>query len=59
MGHFHRMVRPGPSPASVVAASDELPAPPADWTFLPAGDAAITRSVNPGCTGAQEAAVIA
>lgn len=46
MAHSHRMVRPGQSPASVVAESGETLTPPADWSFLPAGDAGITRSVK-------------
>ena len=46
MAHSHRLVRPAQDPATVVAESGETLTPPADWDFLPAGDAAITRSVK-------------
>lgn len=46
MAHSHRLVRPGQRPATLVAESGENLSPPADWAFLPAGDAAITRSVK-------------
>jgi len=46
MTHSHRLVRPGQNPTTVVAESGEILTPPADWAFLPAGDAAITRSVK-------------
>jgi len=46
MAHSHRLVRSTQDPAKVIAESGEMLTPPADWDFLPAGDAAITRSVK-------------
>lgn len=46
MTQQHRIVRPGRTRGSVLTESGELLTPPRDWAFLPAGDAAITRSVK-------------
>lgn len=46
MAHIHRIVFPGPTKGTVVSESGERLTPPADWAFLPAGDAAITKSVK-------------
>jgi len=46
MAHNHRVVRPGRVQGTVLTESGEQLSPPADWTFLPAGDAAITRDVK-------------
>lgn len=40
------MVQPGRTKGTVLAESGEPLTVPVDWTFLPAGDAAITRSVK-------------
>lgn len=42
-----RIVKPGPDGA-LVGEHGDLLTPPADWAFLPAGDAAITRKVTAG-----------
>ncbi len=46
MAHTHRLVQPGRTKGIVLSASGQQLTPPADWAFLPAGDAAITRSVK-------------
>ncbi|MBU0483232.1 MAG: DUF2293 domain-containing protein [Proteobacteria bacterium] len=46
MAHIHRLVQPGRSKDHVLSESGEHLTPPADWAFLPAGDAAITRRVK-------------
>lgn len=46
MAHIHRMVQPGRAPGTVLSEAGERLSPPEDWAFLPAGDAAITRSVK-------------
>lgn len=46
MAHNHRIVAPGIKVRTVLSESGEQLTPPADWAFLPAGDAAITRSVK-------------
>lgn len=44
-----RIVKPGPG-GSLVSEHGDLLTPPADWAFLPAGDAAITRKVTAACS---------
>jgi hypothetical protein len=46
MTHNHRIVQPGRKAGTVLADSGEVLTPPADWAFLAAGDAAITRSIK-------------
>lgn len=46
MAHTHRLVQPGRAPGTVLSEAGERLNPPEDWAFLPAGDAAITRSVK-------------
>ncbi len=46
MTQHHRIVRPGRTRGTVLTESGELLTPPENWAFLPAGDAAITRSVK-------------
>ena len=46
MAHRHRVVQPGRMTGTLLAESGEQLIPPEDWLFLPAGDAAITRSVK-------------
>ena len=46
MAHTHRVVLPGCTKGTVLSESGEQLTPPEDWAFLPAGDAAITRSVK-------------
>ncbi len=46
MAHIHRVVQPGRAPGTVLSEAGERLDPPEDWAFLPAGDAAITRSVK-------------
>lgn len=46
MAHLHRLVQPGRTKGTVLGESGEQLTVPADWVFLPAGDAAITRSVK-------------
>ncbi len=46
MAHTHRLVQPGRMTGLVLSESGEQLTPPADWAFLPAGDAAITRKVK-------------
>ncbi len=40
------MVLPGRTKGTVLSESGEMLTPPKDWAFLPAGDAAITKSVK-------------
>ncbi len=46
MAYIHRIVLPGRTKGTVLSNSGEPLTPPEDWTFLPAGDAAITKSVK-------------
>ncbi len=46
MAHIHRIVLPSRFAGTVLLESGERLTPPVDWAFLPAGDAAITRSVK-------------
>lgn len=46
MAYDHQIVRPGRVEGRFVSESGEERIPPLDWGFLPAGDAAITRSVK-------------
>jgi len=46
MAHQHRVVRPGRAKGTVISEAGEELTPPANWTFLPAGDAAVTRSIK-------------
>ncbi len=46
MTHTHLHVAPGKTARTFLSESGEQLIPPADWAFLPAGDAAITRSVK-------------
>jgi len=46
MAHSHRIVSPGKTKGTVLSESGKQLTPPEDWAFLPAGDAAITRSVK-------------
>lgn len=46
MAHIHRVVLPGRTKGTVLSESGEQLTPPENWAFLPAGDAAITRSVK-------------
>lgn len=46
MTQQHLIVRPGRARGTVLTESGELITPPENWAFLPAGDAAITRSVK-------------
>ena len=46
MTHNHRVVQPGRGQGTVLSEAGERLIPPEDWAFLPAGDAAITRSVK-------------
>ncbi|HIJ78558.1 MAG: DUF2293 domain-containing protein [Desulfobulbaceae bacterium] len=46
MEHIHRVVRPGRLKGTVLSEAGEALTPPADWAFLAAGDAAITKSVK-------------
>jgi hypothetical protein len=41
-----RIVAPGPNDRSVCTAAGEILDPPADWSLLPPGDAALTRRVK-------------
>lgn len=46
MTHMHRIVQPSWTPGTVLSETGERLTPPVDWAFLPAGDAAVTRSVK-------------
>lgn len=46
MANIHRVVLPGRTKGTVLSESGERLTPPEDWAFLPAGDAAITKSVK-------------
>lgn len=46
MTHNHRIVLPSRFEGTVLLESGERLTPPADWAFLKAGDAAITKSVK-------------
>lgn len=46
MPHIHRIVQPGRKVGTVLSATGEVLTPPAAWAFLPAGDAAITRTTK-------------
>ena len=46
MPHQSRIVAPGPDDRCVRAATGELLSPPADWSLLSPGDAALTRRVK-------------
>ena len=46
MAHIHRVVLPGRTEETVLSESGERLTLPEDWAFLPAGDAAITKSVK-------------
>jgi hypothetical protein len=46
MAHIHRVVLPGRTEGTVLSESGERLTLPEDWAFLPAGDAAITKSVK-------------
>jgi hypothetical protein len=46
MGKDHKIVLPGQTNNTLVSESGETLIPPEDWAFLPAGDAAITKSVK-------------
>ncbi len=45
-GNGHKIVLPGQTKGSLFSESGEELMPPEDWAFLPAGDAAITKSVK-------------
>ncbi|MDA3972335.1 MAG: DUF2293 domain-containing protein [Desulfobulbaceae bacterium] len=46
MAHSHRIVQPSRVAGTVLSTSGEQLSPPGGWDFLPAGDAAVTRSVK-------------
>ena len=46
MPHNHSVVHPGKTERTVLSESGEILTPPENWAFLPAGDAAITKSVK-------------
>ncbi len=46
MPHIHRIVQPSRRDGRVLSDSGEQLTPPVDWAFLPAGDAAVTKSVK-------------
>jgi len=46
MTHTHHNVNPGYRKGTVITDEGEILIPPPDWSFLPAGDAAITRAVK-------------
>ena len=46
MAYAHQIVLPGKTPGIVLSESGEELISPEDWAFLPAGDAAITKSVK-------------
>ena len=46
MAYLHRVVLPSRIKVTVLLESGERQTPPVDWAFLPAGDAAVTRSVK-------------
>lgn len=46
MGDGHKIVLPGQTKNTLLSESGEVLMPPEDWAFLPAGDAAITKSVK-------------
>ncbi len=46
MSYIHRIVLPGQTKDTVLSKSGEKLTPPANWAFLPAGDATITKSVK-------------
>lgn len=46
MGHQHRIVQPGRTAGTVLSEAGTPLALPADWAFLAAGDAAVTRAVK-------------
>lgn len=46
MPYVHRVVLPSRTERIVLSEAGERISPPKDWVFLPAGDAAITRSVK-------------
>jgi len=46
MTHIHRTVQPGRKDGTVLSETGEVLTLPADWAFLAAGDAAITRSIK-------------
>ncbi len=46
MAHTHRIVLPGRARGTVLSEEGKQLTLPADWAFLPAGDAAVTRSVK-------------
>lgn len=46
MAYDHSIVAPGKTSGTVLSQTGETLFPPHDWEFLPAGDAAITRSVK-------------
>ena len=46
MAYDHKIVRPGRIEGRFLSESGEERIPPPDWGFLPAGDAAITKSVK-------------
>ena len=41
-----RVVSPGPRPETVLTATKEILAPPADWSLLLPGDPGLTRRVK-------------
>ncbi len=46
MAHSHRIVQPSRVVGTGLSTSGEQLSPPDGWDFLPAGDAAVTRSVK-------------
>lgn len=46
MAYDHQIVRPGRVEGRLVSESGNELTPPPDWEFLPAGDAAVTKSVK-------------
>ncbi|MBM9605900.1 DUF2293 domain-containing protein [Desulfopila inferna] len=46
MTFTHRIVKPGYRKGTVLSEDGEVLTPPADWSFLGAGDAAVTRKVK-------------
>ena len=49
MAFKHRIVQPGYRRGTVKADNGEMITPPEDWSFLPAGDAPLTRLVKSRC----------
>lgn len=50
MTFYHQRVHPGPEKGTVLSTEGKLLRPPESWSFLPAGDGAITRMVKARCS---------